>query len=113
MTAEACTLPTAERPLRLAEFDSLFASSARRVDRLPGGGVRIQLVGEPGLWERVSDLAERETRCCTFFTFTIDGTDQELTLDVSVPPERRDILDALATRAEEQSGGGLSKGVSA
>ncbi|NMO51778.1 hypothetical protein HH310_11305 [Actinoplanes sp. TBRC 11911] len=27
---DACTLPTAERPLRLAEFDSLFASTDLR-----------------------------------------------------------------------------------
>jgi hypothetical protein len=29
---DACTLPTAEQPLRLAEFDELFATAVRRVD---------------------------------------------------------------------------------
>jgi hypothetical protein len=30
----ACTLPTAARPLRLAEFDALFATALRRQERL-------------------------------------------------------------------------------
>lgn len=102
MTTEACTLPTAERPLRLAEFDALFSSSARSVTRADLE-VRIHLTGETGLLESVRDLAERETACCSFFTFVLDGADDDFTMSVTVPPERRDILDALAARAEGQS----------
>ncbi|MER6940002.1 hypothetical protein ABTX24_21300 [Nocardioides sp. NPDC127514] len=102
LTTDACTLPTAERPLRLAEFDDLFATSVRGVRRR-GDGVLMQLTGTEGLLERVRDLAARETACCSFFTFTIEGTDQDLTLDISVPPDRREILDALAERAQELS----------
>ncbi|UYM06374.1 hypothetical protein [Solicola gregarius] len=95
-------MPTAERPLRLTEFDALFASAVRSVERR-GDDVRMRLTGEDGLVERVRDLTARETSCCSFFAFTIDGTDQDLTLDVSVPPARRPILDALAERARELS----------
>lgn len=102
LTTDACTLPTAERPLRLAEFDDLFATSVRGVRRR-GDGVLMQLTGTEGLLERVRDLAARETACCSFFTFTFEGTDQDLTLDISVPPDRREILDALAERAQELS----------
>lgn len=102
LTTDACTMPTAERPLRLAEFDDLFATSVRGVRRR-GDGVLMQLTGTEGLLERVRDLAARETACCSFFTFTIEGTDQDLTLDISVPPDRREILDALAERAQELS----------
>lgn len=102
MTTDACTMPREERPLRLAEFDALFASSARRVSR-NGDSVRIHLVGASGLREQVRDLAERETSCCSFFTFVIDGGDDDLTLDISVPAERRTILAALADRAEQLS----------
>lgn len=102
LTTDACTLPTAERPLRLAEFDDLFATSVRGVRRR-GDGVLMQLTGTEGLLERVRDLAARETACCSFFTFTIEGTDQDLTLDISVPPDRQEILDALAERAQELS----------
>jgi hypothetical protein len=97
---DACTMPTAERPLRLAEFDALFATAVRRIERR-GSDVRLHLRGEPGLADRVRDLTERETQCCSFFTFGVVGTDQALTLDISVPPARQEILNALADRARE------------
>lgn len=102
LTTDACTMPTAERPLRLAEFDALFATSVRSVRRR-GNDLRMHLAGTEGLLEQVRDLTARETACCSFFTFTIDGTDQNLTLDISVPPDRQELLDALAERAQEQS----------
>ena len=102
LNTDACTMPTAERPLRLAEFDALFATAVRRVERR-GGDVRMHLTGGKGLAERVRDLTERESSCCSFFTFGIEGTNQDLTLDVSVPSARQEILDALAERARELS----------
>lgn len=103
MTTDACTMPTAERPLRLAEFDALFASSLTRLDT-GSDGVRMELRGDAGLYDRVQDLATREATCCSFFTFTVDGTDTDVDLSISVPPARRDILHALAARAAEVSG---------
>lgn len=100
MNTQSCTMPTAERTFRLAEFDTLFESTARSVTR-DETGVRIHLVGTAGLRERVRDLAERETACCSFFTFLIEGEDSDLVLGISVPPERHEILTALADRAAE------------
>jgi hypothetical protein len=102
MNTDACTMPIADRPLRLAEFDALFAANVRSVERC-GADVRIHLTGGVGLRERVRDLTDRESSCCSFFTFALAGTDQDLTLDVSVPAARQEILDALAVRAEELS----------
>lgn len=99
---EACTMPTAARPLRLAEFDALFTTTVRRVER-HGNDVRMLLSGERGLVEQVRDLTARETSCCSFFTFGIEGTHLDLTLDISVPPARQEVLDALAERARELS----------
>jgi hypothetical protein len=102
LTTDACTLPTADRPLRLAEFDTLFATAVRSVERR-GSGVRLHLAGGEGLVAEVRDLTAREASCCAFFTFGLDGTDDDLTLDISVPSARQDILAALADRAEELS----------
>jgi hypothetical protein len=88
--------------LRLAEFDALFASSARSVLR-DDLEVRIHLTGASGLLESARDLAERETACCSFFTLTLDGADDDFMMSISVPSERRDILDALAARAGQLS----------
>lgn len=102
LNTDACTMPTAERPLRLAEFDGLFATAVRSVERR-GHDVRMHLAGGEDLVGRVRDLTARERSCCSFFTFTVAGTDQHLTLDVSVPPAHQRILDALTDRAEELS----------
>lgn len=102
LTTDACTMPTAERPLRLAEFDELFATTVRAVERR-GTDVRMHLAGAEGLADRVRDLTARESSCCSFFNFAIDGTDADLTIDISVPPARQEILEALAARAQELS----------
>ncbi len=100
MTTDACTLPTADRPLRLAEYDALFAENLRSVAR-DGDTVRMHLTGSAGLLERVRDLVERESSCCSFFSFVVEGLEDGLTLEISVPPEHRDILTGLAARAKE------------
>ena len=101
MTTDACTLPTTERPVRLAELDALLAS-ARSVER-GELEVRMGLTGANGLMAAARDLAEREMACCSFFAFELEGTDDDLTMTVTVPPARRDVLDALAARAVELS----------
>lgn len=105
---DACTLPTSDRPLRLAEFDDLFATSLTAVERPAGGpGTRARLVlsGGAGLRERVQRLADAETACCSFFTFTVaplPGADggAAVTLDVEVPAPHAAVLAALVARAE-------------
>src|SRR3954451_14539608 len=110
---EACTLPKAAQPLRVAEFDTLFAASLRAVEH-PGGAAtraRLVLAGDADLPGRVQRLADAETACCSFFTFTLtplapdlagDGVDAALVaLDVEVPAARVDVLAALVPRAEQ------------
>jgi hypothetical protein len=50
---DACTLPTAEQPVRLAEFDELFAAAVRRVEPIAADHVRMSLTGPAGLAEKV------------------------------------------------------------
>ena len=106
---DACTLPTAERPLRLAEFDALFATAVRRVDTAGPTHVRLRLTGPAGLAATVRDLTARETACCSFFAFTVtpepadDG--EALILDVEVPARYADVLASLAGRSETIAAG--------
>ncbi|XVV17371.1 hypothetical protein ACQP2X_24230 [Actinoplanes sp. CA-131856] len=98
-----CTLPTAERPLRLAEFDRLFTTAVREVERKQATHARLRLAGPAGLAAAVRDLTARETECCSFFSFTVtaepgDGGER-VVLDVEVPPEHADVLAALVERA--------------
>jgi hypothetical protein len=106
---DACTLPTAERPVRLAEFDDLFATAVRRVDPVSATRARLHLAGPAGLAARVRDLAARETECCSFFTFTTTeepaGDGEAVVLDVEVPAAHADVLATLTRRAGAVSTG--------
>ncbi|MDG4782977.1 hypothetical protein O7614_25255 [Micromonospora sp. WMMD961] len=102
---EACTLPTAERPLRLAEFDQFIAEAVRGLDRLSAQHLRLYLDGGTQVEETTRDLAARESSCCSFFTFDLSRPDgNSLSLDVRVPAAHADVLDALAERAASVRG---------
>jgi hypothetical protein len=108
-SVEACTLPTVERPLRVAEFDDLFATSLRSAD-LGGTRARLLLAGDEALPGRVRRLTDAESACCSFFSFTITalpGKTSEgslVALDIDVPPAYADVLAALVDRAEAALG---------
>jgi len=46
LTTDACTMPIAERPLRLAEFDGLFPTAVQRVERRGAAGRPIPRTAE-------------------------------------------------------------------
>lgn len=95
----ACTLPTAEQPLRLAEFDALFATAVRGGDRPGPRHLRVSFAGGARVAEKVRDLAARESECCSFFTFTVTAPHPgEVRLEVAVPAGYVEVLDALEQR---------------
>ena len=124
LAPEVCTLPTAERPLRVAEFERLFTEGLRGQLRVSRVALRWFL--DPG-WEAYArDLAAKESACCTFFSFTITpssgaagrssasstgssvvsskgapaGSSVEVVvLDVVVPASQGAVLDALQAMA--------------
>ncbi|TPG16825.1 hypothetical protein [Pedococcus bigeumensis] len=121
---QACTLPTIEQPLRVAEFDTLFAHhlvAVDRVDRVDAARARLVLAAGPRrqadeFTAAVLDLTERESACCSFFTFTVDAQlpgpaaagrvaarPGDVVLDIEVPPAHVDVLAALVTRAQAQA----------
>ena len=97
---ETCTLPTAERPLRLAEFDRLFASAITPVERRGPQTARISLPPRPEIAARAADLVVRETGCCSFFTFSLTATVGRLHLDVTVPESQTPVLDSVVSWVE-------------
>ena len=99
---DACTLPTVERPLRVAEFGRLFSSALQSQARV--SATRLRWVLDAAAEPDARDLMARESQCCSFFTFTIssseDGdTGQVVVVDVDVPAEQEAVLDALQTLA--------------
>ena len=97
---DACTLPTAARPLRQAEFDALFATALRRSERVSSERLRLTFAGAADLEAAVRDLTARESACCSFFTFTITAPGPgDVLLDIEVPAGHVAVLDALAGHA--------------
>jgi hypothetical protein len=94
---ESCTLPTVERPLRLAEFDDIFSTALTAQTRLSATVLRWSL--DFGAEAVARDLAARETQCCSFFTFSLTSDGDTVQVDVRVPAVRSEVLDALAARA--------------
>lgn len=97
---QACTLPTAEQPLRAAEFDTLFAATVRPASRPSPTRLRVFLAGGPAAVAFARDLIARETACCSFFSFTLRASDTGSELDVGVPESQMGVLDAMQERAE-------------
>jgi hypothetical protein len=95
-----CTLPTEEQPLREAEFDTLFATALRRVERPTRDRLRLIFDGGAEVESAVRDLTARESSCCSFFDFAITATKGDLVLDVGVPVARVEVLDGIARQAE-------------
>ncbi|MFE0465563.1 hypothetical protein ACFW1A_40585 [Kitasatospora sp. NPDC058965] len=95
----SCTLPTEQQPLRVAEWDRLFATCLTASTRPDRTRLHLVLAGRAGVGEWARDLADREGGCCSFFTFTV-STGPEVHLDVEVDARHEQVLDALQARLE-------------
>jgi hypothetical protein len=93
---DACTLPTTERPLRVAEFDDLFSFVVHAERRDPQ---RLDLMLRRIVEGPARDLAQRESECCSFFTFEFEAVGEDVVMRIGVPPEHVAVLDALEARA--------------
>jgi|SRR6478609_4423109 len=100
----SCTLPAEERPLRVAEWDGLFAERLERVSRPEPLRVRLVLRGGEGVEERVRGLAGREGGCCSFFAFTVAADQGAVLLDVAVDATGAAVSEALERRAAAVGG---------
>lgn len=89
---ETCTLPTAERPLRVAEFDELFAAVLKSDRSQP---TRLNLLLPRHTEAKARDLARREGECCSFFSFDFASVGDGVVLHIVVPPSQIEVLDAL------------------
>ncbi|WP_280219941.1 hypothetical protein [Nocardia neocaledoniensis] len=93
----ACTLPTVEQPIRVAEFDQFFTTSVRSTRRPDPR--RLEVVVDPGAEAMARELAGRESSCCSFFTFDFTAGGEGLVMSVGVPQAYVEVLDAFAARA--------------
>ncbi|WP_431966074.1 hypothetical protein [Nocardia sp. bgisy134] len=100
MNLSACTLPTVERPTRLAEFDQFFAEFVRATHRPDPARLELTLTADADAEPVGRDLAARESACCSFFTFTFQSTLAGTVMRIEAPTAYVEVLDALAARAQ-------------
>jgi hypothetical protein len=98
LTPSACTLPTAERRLRIAECDRLVGEAVRSVSR--STATQLDVVISPTAAWVFRDLVQREADCCSFFRFNFEPAGDEVLLRISVPPAHAEVLDALQVRVD-------------
>ena len=99
MNLSGCTLPTVDRPTRLAEFDAFFADSVTATHRPEPTRLELTLTAGPDVEQVGRDLAARESACCSFFTFTFEPGRAGMVMRIETPATYIDVLDALAGRA--------------
>src|SRR5262245_28439789 len=97
---DACTLPTVERPVRVAEFDQFF-TAVRRFDRTEP--TRLRLVIPASAEADARDLSGHESQCCSFFAFDFEPDGDDVVMYIGVPLNQIDVLDALEARLTARS----------
>ena len=102
---EACSLPSADQPARVAEWDALFAGAVCEVSPITGG-VRFAVDRTAAGPAAVADLADRESQCCAFLAFTLVLGNGTVTLDVTSDSGHAEVVEALAGRAAALAGSG-------
>ncbi|MFX0577524.1 hypothetical protein [Nocardia nepalensis] len=95
---DACTLPTEQQPLRVAEFATLFATALRKIERPAPTLLRLEL--DAAAEATAQHLVAREASCCAFFAFTFTPAGPRATyLNIEVPAAHIAVLDGLAAQA--------------
>ena len=96
---ESCTLPAADLPGRLAEFDAAFAAGLRHAEVISPTHARLVFAAAQAQAEALAGLLGRESECCSFFDFHLDRKGDHVVLEVRISPAHVEVLDGLATRA--------------
>ena len=96
---ESCTLPAADLPGRLAEFDAAFAAGLRHAEVISPTHARLVFTADQARAAALAGLLSRESECCSFFTFGQQVAGDTVTVDVTVPAGQAEALSVLAARA--------------
>jgi hypothetical protein len=87
----ACTIDPAGLKQRVNQLDTL----SPQVQGLRRDGLTLALAFPAQAAHDVQAFAVEESRCCPFFSFEIDETDQGLRLAIQTPPGGEAMLDVL------------------
>lgn len=101
-TPVRCTLVSREHGARADEFRAAFA----RLERTEpfDAGFRWHFRAEPGLEDRLRELARRERECCRFFEFRVENAGDAIVWEARADAGARPVLDQLMRLPETLRG---------
>jgi hypothetical protein len=94
-----------EQPLRVVEFDDLFATAVRPAERVGPTELRLHLPAGEETVSTARELVAREIGCCSFFAFDLRPSGTGTELAVRVPQSQTAVLDAMQERADAAGAG--------
>lgn len=94
----ACTLEPGDVRSQLGEWQEALRQDVDRSERVSPNRLELSLLPDADIGSVIT-LAQRETACCAFFSFTIEIQADRLVLAVEVPNDAVEILDQLVTSA--------------
>jgi len=98
-TPIACTLEAGAARAQLDAWRDLLAGAVEGRHRVSTGRLELVLSSDFDQVDALVRLAQRETACCAFFTFSVTIRAEALTLVVEAPDEAGAILDDFANPA--------------
>ena len=96
--AIACTIDSGEILGRI-ELVERMRANLQRLDHTDHGIV-LHFPRRPDIEAEVRRFAIEEKRCCEFWGFAVETTDDQLALRWDAPPGARDLLSAIAAHLE-------------
>ena len=90
-----CTIDASEVPERLALLERMRAA-LKTLDRTDDG-MLLHFAPNADTEADLRAFAVDEKRCCQFWGFAVDATDNELTLQWDAPPDAQHLIERIAT----------------
>ena len=90
----ACSLDGDDQVRRLREIAELRQRALLEARETPAG-LRMRFAARPGIRQELERLIEIESRCCSFLRFELEGSDEELVLEVGGPEQARPLIEGM------------------
>jgi hypothetical protein len=82
----ACTLAPDQMRARMSLIDTLACDAMIAVESI-ADGVRARFRADPGIEQRVRELAAAESQCCAFLTLSVYRDGRAVVLEMTGSPE--------------------------
>lgn len=94
-----CTLTPEEQRTRRSEVRATLIPHVTTVTSL-ADGLRLEFGAKTGLRDLVREFIVLEQGCCSFLTFTLSPSEEELSLQIQGPPDATHVIEMFRQTAQ-------------